>query len=248
MIKFFRNIRKKLLSEGKTSRYLTYAVGEIILVVIGILIALQINNWNETRKHRNRSIDYHQRLKEDLVRAIEDTERIHKIAAQTLESITTTVTLLEQGRLETKADSAAVNFALIWFSRTNYKMAELPTYEEMKSNGDLNLIYDVALRDDMASFTNFLDQVETVVIKISNAVENDFSVYNKYLRTYVDSNSLEVTYDFDFQSMAQDPEFINTFSRLAYHWRGYVFFMKGIIRDAEKIKGRVEGYLNEIGK
>ena len=51
MIKFFRKIRYKLLSEKKTSRYLKYAVGEIILVVIGILIALQINNWNENRKN-----------------------------------------------------------------------------------------------------------------------------------------------------------------------------------------------------
>ncbi len=47
MIKFFRNIRKTLLTEGKTSKYFKYAIGEIVLVVIGILIALQINNWNE---------------------------------------------------------------------------------------------------------------------------------------------------------------------------------------------------------
>lgn len=50
MIKFFRNIRQSLLQEGKTSKYFKYAGGEIILVVIGILIALQINNWNEQRK------------------------------------------------------------------------------------------------------------------------------------------------------------------------------------------------------
>lgn len=50
MIKFFRKIRQKLLSEGKTGKYLKYAIGEIVLVVIGILIALQINNWNENRK------------------------------------------------------------------------------------------------------------------------------------------------------------------------------------------------------
>lgn len=60
MIKLFRNIRKKLLAEGKTANptfakasagtYLKYAIGEIVLVVIGILIALQINNWNEDRK------------------------------------------------------------------------------------------------------------------------------------------------------------------------------------------------------
>ena len=50
MIKFFRKIRQNLLSENKFSKYLIYAIGEIILVVIGILIALQINNWNEQRK------------------------------------------------------------------------------------------------------------------------------------------------------------------------------------------------------
>ncbi|MBU2951847.1 hypothetical protein KO493_14195 [Tamlana agarivorans] len=49
MIKFFRKIRKNLLQEGKTVKYLKYAIGEIVLVVIGIVIALQINNWNENR-------------------------------------------------------------------------------------------------------------------------------------------------------------------------------------------------------
>jgi len=52
MIKFFRKIRKNLLMENKKSKYLKYAIGEIILVVIGILIALQINNNSETKKAR----------------------------------------------------------------------------------------------------------------------------------------------------------------------------------------------------
>lgn len=50
MIQFFRRIRKALLSEGKTAQYLKYAIGEIALVVIGILLALQINNWNQANK------------------------------------------------------------------------------------------------------------------------------------------------------------------------------------------------------
>ena len=50
MIKFFRHIRQNLIMENKTRKYLKYAVGEIVLVVIGILIALQVNNWNENRK------------------------------------------------------------------------------------------------------------------------------------------------------------------------------------------------------
>ena len=50
MIKFFRKIRQNLLMENKTGKYFKYAIGEIVLVVIGILIALQINNWNEENK------------------------------------------------------------------------------------------------------------------------------------------------------------------------------------------------------
>ena len=50
MIKFFRKIRHRMLTENKFSKYLIYAIGEIVLVVIGILIALSINNWNERKK------------------------------------------------------------------------------------------------------------------------------------------------------------------------------------------------------
>lgn len=52
MFRFFRKIRINLLAQGRIARYLTYAVGEIVLVVIGILIAVQLNNWNEERKNR----------------------------------------------------------------------------------------------------------------------------------------------------------------------------------------------------
>ncbi len=56
MIKFFRQIRQRLLRDNKFSKYLLYAVGEILLVVIGILIALQVNNWNEVRLERENEI------------------------------------------------------------------------------------------------------------------------------------------------------------------------------------------------
>ena len=66
MIKFFRRIRYDLVEKNKTGKYLKYAIGEIILVVIGILIALQINNWNEDRNDHLKSRDYIIEFKNDL--------------------------------------------------------------------------------------------------------------------------------------------------------------------------------------
>lgn len=75
MIKFFRSLRRKLLSEGKTANYLKYAVGEIILVVIGILIALQINNDNEQRKLRKKELHYLENIRFDLQINIAEMDR-----------------------------------------------------------------------------------------------------------------------------------------------------------------------------
>jgi len=71
MIKFFRRIRQRLLSENKLSKYLIYAIGEIILVVIGILIALQINNWNNDRLERESEIIVLQEILGNLERDVE---------------------------------------------------------------------------------------------------------------------------------------------------------------------------------
>ncbi len=64
---FFRKLRRKLLSENKFSKYLAYAIGEILLVVIGILIALQINTWNESRKLKIEDLAFLNILKAELL-------------------------------------------------------------------------------------------------------------------------------------------------------------------------------------
>ena len=66
MIKFFRKIRYDLMEKNKTGKYLKYAIGEIILVVIGILIALSINNWNEERKSMLQEVNILTKLNTDL--------------------------------------------------------------------------------------------------------------------------------------------------------------------------------------
>lgn len=66
MIKFFRKTRSQLLSQNRFSKYLLYAIGEIILVVIGILIALQVNNWNQSRNDKKFEITMLQEIKSSL--------------------------------------------------------------------------------------------------------------------------------------------------------------------------------------
>ena len=66
MLKFLRTIRKKLIEEDNVRKYLLYAIGEILLVVIGILIALQINNWNEDQQAKNRMLTNIFSIQEDI--------------------------------------------------------------------------------------------------------------------------------------------------------------------------------------
>lgn len=74
MIKFFRRLRQKLLEENRFSKYLLYAFGEIILVVIGILIALQLNNWNEAQKLKETEKIILADLKSEFLENIESAE------------------------------------------------------------------------------------------------------------------------------------------------------------------------------
>ena len=80
MIKFFRKIRQNLLFENKTGKYLKYAIGEILLVVIGILIAISINNWNYKRKTNNTIEDVYRIIQNDL---LSDIEAIDKVLVRT---------------------------------------------------------------------------------------------------------------------------------------------------------------------
>ncbi len=76
MIKFFRHIRRSLLNDNKMGKYFKYAFGEIVLVVIGILIALQINNWNENLIKENELLKVHERLILDIDNDIVDLVRV----------------------------------------------------------------------------------------------------------------------------------------------------------------------------
>jgi hypothetical protein len=75
MIKFFRKIRQNLLMENKTGKYFKYAIGEIVLVVIGILIALSINNWSEKQKEKKQIRNIYVRVVQDFNYTITEIDR-----------------------------------------------------------------------------------------------------------------------------------------------------------------------------
>ena len=76
MLRFLRQIRQRLLTDNKFIKYLMYAVGEILLVVIGILIALQINTWNEERIERKNEVKLLKELRADLDDNLEEIENL----------------------------------------------------------------------------------------------------------------------------------------------------------------------------
>lgn len=86
MIKFFRHIRQQLLTENKFSKYALYAIGEIILVVVGILIALQINNWNEARKSKIMAKEVYTNLLTSLEQDSMEVHRTIELLAKSLKT------------------------------------------------------------------------------------------------------------------------------------------------------------------
>ena len=100
MIKFFRKIRQNLLSMGKTTTYFKYAIGEIILVVIGILIALSINNWNSNRITTNTKTDYLARISEELKNQIEDLNYAQDNVASEIENGIRILKILDSKNLD----------------------------------------------------------------------------------------------------------------------------------------------------
>ena len=150
MIKFFRHIRKSLLAQGKTGKYFKYAIGEIILVVIGILIALQINTWNQARKDSITEREYYNRFLEDillddalLTNQIKETQLRLKSANQLLHELQSSDSNMHQ---IAQALSGSV-------SRGNFVMKPTQTtYEDVKSSGNIQLIRDLELKKSLENY------------------------------------------------------------------------------------------------
>lgn len=157
MIEFFRKIRRNLLAENKFSKYLLYAIGEIMLVVIGILIALQLNNLNEIKKNKGYERDYLLRIKTDLNKDITELERHFRADTVKLNSATIVGRFLNSDTIaaspETITNNFFVNFRLNWFEGKNV------VFDEMKSSGKISLILSDSLRNKIQNYYRLFDEV-----------------------------------------------------------------------------------------
>jgi hypothetical protein len=151
MIKFLRKIRYNLISTGKTSKYFKYAIGEIILVVIGILIALQVNNRNEDQKERKSEIRYLQRIKADLA---QDSLSIYNAIQSNLYRKERAEYLLQLSKHNTLViDQPTYFIQSIEYAGYTYSPRQTDhTYEEIKSAGELALILNEDLRTQISSY------------------------------------------------------------------------------------------------
>ena len=146
MIKFFRKIRQQLLTENKLGKYLIYAFGEIVLVVIGILIALQINNSNEDQKLRNQELHYLKNLKTDLNLNISELDKYIDIRNSRIESANYVLEHFE-GKPLTDLNAFAFHTTniYIWQKFSQHDN----TFQELINSGNLTLISNDTIKNGL---------------------------------------------------------------------------------------------------
>ena len=164
MIHIFRRIRKQLLGDNNSGKYLKYAVGEIFLVVIGILLALQINNWNEYRKARSLEREMLNEIKIGLLQDIKDITYNISAHSKILNSQEILIEWLDSK--QPYADTLSYHFAMVNNS-TVFVSNESP-YETLKQIG-IRLITNDTLRN-----------------KISDVYDLDFDYYKDHIVLYND--------------------------------------------------------------
>ncbi|WP_178983222.1 DUF6090 family protein [Winogradskyella helgolandensis] len=153
------------MEKNKTGKYFKYAIGEIILVVIGILIALQINNWNENRKSSEIRDNYYEQVLQDLEK---DTAYINVIIKNLEINILNYQNYLEKlSKAESTDDILAILFELNWeFQYINFNTN---TIESLISTGDIKLLPD-HLRNKLLD----LKTTQNAILKVTSGNDNNW--------------------------------------------------------------------------
>jgi len=146
MFKFFRRIRLDLMEKNNTGKYIKYAIGEIVLVVIGILIALQINNLNEARKTRSQELHYLENLKTDLILNITELDKYISVRNSRIESANKVLEHFE-GKPLTDLNDFALHTTNIYVWQKFSQQDN--TFQELVNSGNLAIISNDTIKDGL---------------------------------------------------------------------------------------------------
>ena len=243
MIKFFRKIRQQLVLENKTSRYFKYAIGEIILVVIGILIALQINNWNEDRKSVIQEALYLKRL---LVEINEDITTFAGEITSIKKGIKTIKTFSEALKRSDSNDSILVQTANSYFQTgsiyPNFS-SSTSTFDDLSSTGNLKVISNTNLRDSLVKlYANHEEVKERMRVSTEWAlpVDGAFTYEHSIMRFEPASSFLfpETPYMELAQALRDNRlDFINIIATHYWIKMDAIAMLSTLIKDTEALKG-----------
>jgi hypothetical protein len=241
MIKFFRHIRQNLIMENKTGKYLKYAIGEIVLVVIGILIALQINNWNEYRKLQIEELKLLMDIKSNLETTLNNLE---------LDSIGNVKDVLLYYKIKNyidkdipysnQLDSAFGRFTF-WYSPFITSTA----YKSLQSKG-LDIIKNETLKNNIVSMyevesLQLTEDYDRTEWNLSQTAVTPF--FSKHIRRLNDT-SLFLARPNDFESLKHNDEFLNILSMLIRQRKKGLLIYKETMISMRKLISEIEEELN----
>ncbi len=187
MINFFRKIRYNLMEQNKTGKYLKYAIGEILLVVVGILIALSINNWNENRKIQNNQEKYLLLLKKEALKNLEAIDEVKKNVTFTMDRTSELIKLID-GQHDTISEkylSRVLSQTLIFTQSLNYENSIL---SELKTSGELKNITNDNIRNKLVALEPIIDKLKGQ----EQYVFHDFETAHDFIATH---GSIRRVYD-----------------------------------------------------
>ncbi len=239
MIKFFRKKRYDLIEKNKTGKYLKYAVGEIVLVVIGILIAISINNWNETRKDRVEEQKVLKTLKSDfesnktqLRDNINETEEMVSDCDKNLELFK-----LTQAELSLMPkDSVRIRFrGYATFNPSDGALTSLLL------SGRLNIITNDSLKNKLTNWPNLVnDTKEDENILVENITKDLVKQLIKY-QSYIKNPK------FKLNSLAMFDDLIlqNTIVNVRRGSRYQIYLYKELEREIDQIINLIDEGISE---
>ena len=220
---------------------------EAVVIVASIIGAYSLDNWNQNRLDYNRAIDYHRRIVENLDQLIELNQMRLNKAKPIFESLVLAIEVLEKGTLNDE-DKPTFEYAIMYYGRYGFLDQRLYVLEEMKSNGDLDLIFNTDLRKELAYFNAKLVSYEEILKTINNNISENQFYFDQFTRIKMDLESGEAQFNYDFNRMSNSVDFINRFSRNAHLWKVQIDFSETYLADLSRLKGIIQSELNQLEK